>query len=107
MKSSITSKHPSAGEPKVPTQVSDGPAARGLVALRLAIGMVWALNLIFIFDPQNQFFPTFAATAGSFAPQSLGGAGFPTFIATHSFAFSILIAGVTLYLAIAFLLGFT
>jgi uncharacterized membrane protein YphA (DoxX/SURF4 family) len=82
-------------------------AERGIFALRLSIGLVWALNLIFIFDPQNAFFATFAATAGSFAPVSLGGAGFPAFVAAHPMFFSIAIAAVTLYLALAFLLGLT
>jgi uncharacterized membrane protein YphA (DoxX/SURF4 family) len=82
-------------------------ARRGLVALRLGIGVVWALNLIFILDPQNAFFPTFSSTAASFATQSLGGQGFPSFVATHPDVFSFLIAGVTLYLAAAFLLGVT
>jgi hypothetical protein len=80
---------------------------RGVAALRIGIGAVWALNLIFIFDPQNQFFSTFAATAGSFSPVSLGGSSFPVFVATYPMLFSLLIAGVTVYLAVAFLLGVT
>ena len=80
---------------------------RGIIALRLALGLVWALNLIFIFDPANDFFSTFASTAASYAPVSLGGAGFPTFVSAHPALFSALIALVTLYLAIAFLFGVT
>jgi uncharacterized membrane protein YphA (DoxX/SURF4 family) len=75
--------------------------------LRLGIGLVWAFNLVFIFDPENGFFTSFSATAASYAPVSLGGAGFPAFVASHSVIFSWLIAGVTVYLAIAFLLGIT
>jgi uncharacterized membrane protein YphA (DoxX/SURF4 family) len=90
-----------------PLTGSDGPAHRGLVALRLGIGLVWAVNLIFIFDPQNHFFSTFASTASSFSSVSLGGTGFPAFVASHPALFSVLIAGVTLYLAVAFLLGLT
>jgi hypothetical protein len=82
-------------------------AHRGLVALRLAIGVVWSLNLIFIFDPKNQFFSTFASTASSYASVSLGGSGFPIFVAAYPTLFSFLIAGITLYLAIAFLFGIT
>jgi hypothetical protein len=78
-----------------------------MIALRIAIGLVWAVNLVFIFDPQNAFFATFATTAGSFAPVSLGGAGFPNFVAAHAMVFSVLIASVTLYLAVSFLLGVT
>jgi hypothetical protein len=91
----------------VPRTTIDSDARRGLVALRRAIGVVWTVNLIFIFDAQNQFFGTFAATAESFAPVSLGGAGFPAFVARHPRLFSLAIAGVTLYLAVAFLLGLT
>ncbi|MCI4356901.1 MAG: hypothetical protein L3K18_07155 [Thermoplasmata archaeon] len=82
-------------------------AGRGMVALRLGFGAIWALNLVFILDPANQFFSTFGATASSYAPASIVGAGFPTFVAAHPAVFSALIAGVTVYLAIAFLLGLT
>jgi hypothetical protein len=77
------------------------------VALRLGIGLVWALNLLFIFDPANGFFSGFSATAADYAPTSLGGTGFPQFVAAHPTFFSALIAGVTLYLAAAFLTGTT
>jgi hypothetical protein len=78
-----------------------------MLSLRLGIGAVWAINLIFIFDPQNAFFTSFSSTAGSYAPVSLGGAAFPNFVAAHPLVFSLLIGGITLYLAAAFLLGFT
>jgi hypothetical protein len=79
----------------------------GIVALRMGIGVVWALNLLFIFDPANGFFGGFSATAAGFAPTSLGGTGFPQFVAAHPAFFSTLIAGVTVYLAVAFLTGTT
>jgi uncharacterized membrane protein YphA (DoxX/SURF4 family) len=78
-----------------------------MVALRIGIGLVWALNLMFIFDPQNGFFSGFSTTAAGYAPTSLGGTGFPQFVAAHPAVFSTLIAGVTLYLAVAFLTGTT
>ena len=86
---------------------ADRTAHRGLVALRLAIGAVWSLNSIFILDPQNQFFSTFAATASSYATVSLGGSGFPAFVAAYPTVFSFLIAGITVYLAVALLFGVT
>jgi uncharacterized membrane protein YphA (DoxX/SURF4 family) len=89
------------------TTNSETSTRRALVALRLAIGTVWAVNLVFIFDPQNAFFSTFATTASSYTSGSLGGPGFPAFVAAHPEVFSFLIAGVTLYLAVAFLLGVT
>jgi hypothetical protein len=90
-------------EPKDPNVAS----GHGILALRIGIGVVWAMNLLFVFDPANGFFTGFAATAASFAPTSLGGGGFPEFVAVHAMAFSFLIAGVTLYLAVAFLFGVT
>jgi uncharacterized membrane protein YphA (DoxX/SURF4 family) len=78
-----------------------------MLALRLGIGTVWAINCLFVFDPANQFFPTFGTTAASFESSSLGGTGFPAFVAANPQFFSILIAATTLYLAAAFLLGFT
>jgi uncharacterized membrane protein YphA (DoxX/SURF4 family) len=79
----------------------------GVLSLRWALGCIWALNMIFIFDPANGFFPTFSATASSFATSSLGGSGFPNFVAAQPWLFSGLIAAVTTYLAVAFLFGLT
>ncbi|MHB1931840.1 MAG: DoxX family protein [Thermoplasmata archaeon] len=80
-------------------------SSRGLLALRLAIGIVWSLNLIFIVDPANGFFSGFASTADSFASQSIGGAMLPELVAAHPQVFAALIAAVTASLAVAFLLG--
>ncbi len=80
---------------------------RSLELLRIGIGVVWLLNLIFVFDPSNQFFGTFSSTALSFAPTSLGGPGVADFVAAHAVVFAWLIAIVTAYLAIAFITGFT
>jgi hypothetical protein len=66
---------------------------------------VWALNLVCIFDPANGYFTGFGATAASVEGTSLGGSAFPTFVAAHPLVFSLVIAVVTLYLAIAFLFG--
>jgi uncharacterized membrane protein YphA (DoxX/SURF4 family) len=78
-----------------------------MVALRVSLGVIWATNLIFIADPANRFFSSFAATANSYAPSSLGGSGFPAFVAANPGFFAGLIAAVTLYLTLAFLLGLT
>ena len=71
------------------------------------MGVVWALNMIFILDPANQFFPTFRSTAVSFAPTSLGGPGVADFVAAHALVFAWVTAILTAYLAVAFLLGVT
>ncbi len=49
------------------------PKGMSIDLLRVGVGLVWVLNLIFIVDPTNQFFPTFRGTVLSFAPTSLGG----------------------------------
>lgn len=106
---------PASDRPGIAPGRSDSPgagertpdSARGLLALRLAMGIVWGLNLIFIFDPANGFFSGFASTANGFAAQSIGGAALPGFVAAHPELFAALIAAVTIYLAVAFLLGVT
>jgi hypothetical protein len=105
---------PASSEPAVPPDGgrSDGGAssagpARGLAVMRIGLGVVWTLNLLFILDPANQFFPGFSATARSFGETSIGGPGLATFVADHSGVFSLLIAATTAYLAVALLLGVT
>jgi uncharacterized membrane protein YphA (DoxX/SURF4 family) len=78
-----------------------------ITALRIGIGIVWAVNSLFILLPSNQFFATFSSTAASFAGSTLGGPGIANFVASNAGAFSILLAGITLYLAIALILGLT
>ncbi|MCI4330943.1 MAG: hypothetical protein L3K19_03750 [Thermoplasmata archaeon] len=73
--------------------------------LRLSLGVAWALNLVFILDPANAFFATFADTASGFGPTSVGGGGLARFVAGHSALFALLIAGTTAFLAVAFLTG--
>lgn len=83
------------------------PERRGILALRIGLGLVWAANLVFIVAPANQFFPTFADSAGSYAPTTVGGGALANFVASEPMFFAGLIASVTAYLAIAFLAGFT
>lgn len=88
----------------------DSPSDRrplAIEALRIGMGAIWALNMIFVLYPANQFFPTFQSTAASFGPTSLGGPGGANFVASHSLLFAWVTAVLTAYLAIAFLVGFT
>jgi uncharacterized membrane protein YphA (DoxX/SURF4 family) len=97
---------PPAGFPVI-GRTSSPDAAHAMAALRIGLGIIWALNLLFILDPANDFFPTFAATAGSFGPSTLGGPSLPTFVADHPMIFAGFTAGTTAYLAFAFLSGWT
>ncbi|MCI4372268.1 MAG: hypothetical protein L3K02_01275 [Thermoplasmata archaeon] len=75
--------------------------------LRIGVGAVWLVNLIFIADPQNRYWTTFSSTALSFAPTSIGGPGLAEYVAAHPLFFAWGIALITGYLAIALLLGVT
>lgn len=83
------------------------PTGMSVEFLRLGIGVIWVLNFLFIVVPSNEFFVTFRGTTLSFAPTSLGGPGVADFVAAHATFFAWLIALLTFYLAVAFLLGFT
>jgi uncharacterized membrane protein YphA (DoxX/SURF4 family) len=75
--------------------------------LRVGVGLVWVLNLVFIVDPANQFFSTFQDTALSFASTSFGGPGVADFVAANATVFAWVTAALTGYLAVAFVLGVT
>jgi len=78
--------------------------------LRIGLGLIWLANLVFIVDPANQFFPTFAGTVlayGPSTPAAVGGATLTGFVAAHAGLFAVLTAIVTAYLAGAFLSGVT
>lgn len=83
------------------------PKGMSIDLLRVGMGIIWALNLVFIVAPSNQYFRTFQSLASGFGPSTLGGPGLADFIASHSVFFAPLVAGVTAYLAVAFLLGLT
>ncbi|MCI4347085.1 MAG: hypothetical protein L3J97_00505 [Thermoplasmata archaeon] len=83
------------------------PKGMSLELLRVGMGIVWVLNMIFILDPANQFFPTFHDIALSFAPTSLGGPGVANFVGAYATVFAWVTAVLTVYLAIAFVLGVT
>lgn len=75
--------------------------------LRIGVGVVWALNFIYVLAPANNFFGNFGATAQSFAPTSLGGPTLAQFVAAHANVFSWLVAVLTGYLALGFIAGLT
>ncbi len=83
------------------------PKGVSLDLLRIGMGFIWALNLIFILDPANQYFSTFSSVADSYDTQTLGGPAIPDFVVAHAAVFAWLIAVVSVYLAVALLLGFT
>lgn len=83
------------------------PRGMSIDLLRVGMGAIWILNMIFILDPANQFFPTFRDTALSFAPTSLGGPGVAAFVGANATLFAWITAGLTAYLATAFVLGVT
>ncbi len=82
-------------------------ASLAIEILRIGVGLVWALNLVFIVDPANDWFGQFGPVALSFGPTSLGGPGLPQYVAAHAAIFSAVVAVITTYLAVAFLLGLT
>lgn len=83
------------------------PKGMSIDLLRVGLGLVWAVNLIFVVDPQNQFFPTFRDVTLSFGPATLGGPGAAEFVAAHAALFAWVTAVLTGYLAVAFLVGLT
>ena len=93
-------------------EASAGPRAGArpelaIELLRIAVGLVWAVNLVFVVDPANHYFGHFASTARSFAPTTLGGPALADFVAAHALLFSWLIALLTTYLAVALITGLT
>ncbi len=84
-------------------------AGRTLDILRILLGLIWAVNLLFIFLPVSwaYFWSSFRDTAYSYAFSTLGGPGLADFVAANPtvFGWSIVVASV--YLTVALLLGFT
>ena len=93
----------------VPSPKSDSPWGTGhaIEILRIGLGLVWLVNLVFIVDPQNRYWATFSSTALGFAPTTVGGPGLAEYVASHPLIFAWGIALVTGYLAVALLLGVT
>lgn len=89
-----------------PTPPADR-AGRALDLLRILLGLIWAVNLVFIFLPAADYWGSFSVVARSYGPTSLGGEGLANFVAGHPTFFASLIAAVSVYLALALLLGFT
>lgn len=80
---------------------------RAIDLLRIMLGVVWAGNLIFIFVPGADFWNQFSAVASSYGPTTPSGSGLTDFVASQPLLFSMLVAAVSVYLAVAFLAGFT
>jgi hypothetical protein len=96
---------PFSGSPRSPR-----PADHWIEYLRIGLGAIWLANLVFVVDPANQFFASFATTAQSYGPSTpaiLGGSSLANLVAAHTGLFAALIALATGYLAVAFLLGVT
>jgi hypothetical protein len=75
--------------------------------LRIGVGLVWAMNFVFIVAPANNFFGGFSQVALSFAPTSLGGPTLAQFVASHATVFAWVVALLTGYLMVAFTFGLT
>ncbi|MCI4325360.1 MAG: hypothetical protein L3K00_05735 [Thermoplasmata archaeon] len=93
-------------EPATRPNEAWGPG-HAIDVLRIGVGIVWLVNLLFIVNPANQYWTTFSSTARSFAPTTIGGPGLAEYVAAHPLFFSWTIALVTTYLAIALILGLT
>jgi len=87
------------------TGISQGEQA--IEILRIGLGVIWALNLLFIVVPSSDYWGSFPAVAASFGASTPGGPGFANFVAAHSLLFAWVIAIATTYLAIALLFGLT
>ncbi len=83
------------------------PEGVAIDLLRLGLGAVWAINLLFIVAPTNEYFSTFQGVASGFASSSLGGPGIANLVASNATFFAWAIAVLTGYLAVAFLAGIT
>jgi hypothetical protein len=75
--------------------------------LRIGVGLVWALNFVFIVAPANHYFGNFGQTALSFAPTTLGGPALAQFVAGNSTVFAWIVAVLTGYLMLALTFGLT
>ncbi len=82
-------------------------ASFAIEILRIGVGIVWAMNFVFIVAPANDFFGNFGQVVLSLGPTSIGGSGLEQFVAAHAPFFAWLVAVVTGYLAVAFILGLT
>jgi hypothetical protein len=89
---------------KSPTSWSSSHA---IEVLRIGVGLIWVVNLVFILDPANKYWSTFSSVALTFAPTTIGGPGLADYVSAHPLFFSWAIALVTGYLAIALTLGLT
>ncbi|MHB8351438.1 MAG: hypothetical protein ACYDFT_01900 [Thermoplasmata archaeon] len=88
------------------TSGSSRPAPYPVVdGLRVGLGLIWLVNLLFIILPSANYWSSFATVAQSYGPSSFGGPGLAGFVASHAPWFAALLAVVTAYLAVALILG--
>jgi uncharacterized membrane protein YphA (DoxX/SURF4 family) len=80
---------------------------RAIEILRIGLGVIWGLNLLFIVVPASDYWGTFTSIAASFGASTPGGPGFANYVASHSLFFAWTIAIATAYLAVAFVAGVT
>lgn len=85
----------------------DPRSSLAIEVLRIGLGIIWALNLVFIVAPANHFFGNFGQVALTFGPTTLGGPALAEYVAGHATLFAWVVAVVTAYLSVAFLLGIT
>jgi hypothetical protein len=75
--------------------------------LRVGVGVVWLINLVFIIDPANHYWSTFSSVALTYAPSTVGGPGFAQYVSGHPLFFSWVVAIATGYLGVALTFGLT
>ncbi len=99
----------STSESRKPNLAGTDRTVLGIELLRVGIGVVWALNLIFVVDPANDWFnpASFSGPAATFGSSTVGGPGLANFVAANPTVFAWGVALLTAYLAVAFLLGLT
>ena len=83
------------------------PKGMSIDLLRVGMGLVWALNLIYILTPSNRYFSMFQSMASGYGSTTLGGPWFANWVAGSPAFFAWAIAILTAYLAVAFLAGIT
>ena len=78
---------------------------RAIELLRIALGGIWAVNLLFIVYPAADYWATFSTLVQSSVGGSSGAGTISGLVLDDPLLFAWAVAGVTVYLAVAFLLG--
>ena len=88
-----------------PAGVELSSSASAILVLRVTLGLIWTGNLFFVLLPSNDFFGGFGSAVTGLGGGSLVGPELVTIAVQYSPITSIVVAGTTGYLALAFLLG--